>query len=146
MNTDPQKATEDPEVPHPQIKSGWLPREGHGRPFSAGGAARRMKRCRVLATDDHEPHERTNPAHGDYFLHYPQTSLHGNSDVNSFDYNRYSRCERDLEVEDYLTDSSSSASEEDEILYDATVEDPDRVKHVTDCLDITIMKRIMVLI
>ena len=118
-------------------QTSWFPREGHGRPFSAGGAARRMMHSNVLATDDHEPHERTNPPHGDYFLHYPQTSLHGNSDVNSFDYNRYSRCERDLEVEDYFTDSSSSASEEDEILYDATVEDPDRVKHLTGCMDIT---------
>ena len=122
---------------------GWFPREGHGRPLSAGGAARRfqaaMMNCNVLAIDDIEsPHGRANPPLGDDFLHYPQTSSDGNSTVNLFDYNRYSRCrERDLEVEDYFTDSTSSASEEDEILYDATMEDPDRVQHLPGCLDIS---------
>ena len=124
-------------------QSGWFPREGHGRPLSAGGAARRfqaaMRKSNVLATDDHQSDDqRANPPHGDYFLHYPQVGSDGNSNVNSFDYNKYSRCrERDLEVEDYFTDSSSSASEEDEILCDTTVEDPDRVKHLTGCLDIS---------
>ena len=121
-------------------QSGWFPREGQGRPLSAGGAARHFQaamKSNVLATDDHQSHDkRADPPHGDYFLHYPQVGSDGNPN-NSFDYNKYSRCrERDLEVEDYFTDSSSSASEEDEILYDATVEDPDRVKHFTGCLDI----------
>ena len=121
--------------------SGWFPWEGNGRPLSAGGAARRlqaaMKRKMSTKEDDASegyiqdaPHGNGVEAHGDYFQQYPQSGSNPRSQ-RTYDHDRYSRCRyQDLEIEDYFSDSSSSASEEDEILYDASIEDPDRVKHL----------------
>ena len=123
--------------------TGLPPREGHGRPLSAGGAARRlqaaMKRKMIKEGDNSkgekldQPHEANDETsvevHGDYFQQYPPSGSRPNSPTR-FNYDRYSRYRgQDLQIEDYFSDFSSSASEEDEILYDASIEDPDRVKH-----------------